>query len=116
MEQEKEDILDNDTKNPLQKKLWTIRLLLIGGGLIALTFLIATFWETLGFSNNETVWLALSMMISFGINLAGFILGFVERKRNPKRALFGVFGNLIFILLFIFVVAYSLSTMQEIQS
>ncbi len=103
------DILDNNSE-PLQKRLWAIRLLIIGGGIIAATFLVATFWETLGLNEDQTVWLALSQTIAFGINLAGLILGFVERKRNKKRSLVGIIGNLVFILLFVSIIVYSFSS------
>ena len=95
--------------------MWTIRLLISGGILIGLTFLAATFWEAFGLTVNETIWLAISMMVSFGINLAGFIIGFVERKKNPKRALFGIIGNIILVLFFISIVVYSMSLMPEVQ-
>ena len=111
---EQADILDNKDTKPLHKKLWTIRLLIIGGGLIALTFLIATFWETLGLDGRHSIWLPVSMMIAFGINVAGCIMGLTERKKNKRRALVGILGNLLLILFFLAIVGYSISTMQEV--
>lgn len=111
MEEEQNiDILDSGNVKPLQKKLWTIRLLIIGGALIVLTFLAAALWEVLGLTEDDTIWLAVSLMFAFGINLAGFISGLTELKLNRKRALFGTLGNLLLVLLFIAFVAYSIST------
>tara|TARA_R110002072_G_scaffold302977_2_gene490596 strand:- start:515 stop:760 length:246 start_codon:yes stop_codon:yes gene_type:complete len=80
----------------------------LGGAIIALTFLIATFWLELGLTNDETVWLAISMIFTFGINLAGFIFGFAERKKNKRKAIVAIIGNLIFILYFFIIVGFSL--------
>lgn len=84
-------------------------MLLVGGGINALTFLIATFWESLGFTRKETIWLAISFMTAFGVNLTGLILGFIELKKNPVRAIVGLIGNLLFVAIFILLVMYSLA-------
>lgn len=115
MEQENTDILNNGNKKTSPKNLWTIKLLIVGGAMIAITFLLATFWEDLGLTSNETVWLALSMMVAFGINLAGFIIGFFERNKNAKRALYGIIGNIILVLVFVLIVAYSFSTTSDVN-
>lgn len=115
MELEKADPLDHPpVKAPVKKKLLTITFLVIGGLIIVFTHLFAAFWGAIGLSKNETIWLALSLIISFGINLSGFIVGFVERKKNPKRALFGIIGNGLLVLFFIFIVAYSLSLPPDV--
>ncbi|MCJ8288401.1 MAG: hypothetical protein HRT58_00100 [Crocinitomicaceae bacterium] len=108
MKQKDLNILDSDI-TPLVKRLWTIRLLIIGGGIIVTTFFIGTFWRTFGLSSDVNVLLALSMMIAFGINLAGLIVGFVEKHKNLRKAMLGIIGNLMFILLFFSMVAYSFS-------
>ena len=84
---------------PVQEKLWTIRLLLIGGILIAITFLVAI--------NIGSGVLALCWLLSFGISLAGLVVGFVELKRN-NRPLLGVIGNIVLLLLFLFLLLCSL--------
>ncbi|MFT6983115.1 MAG: putative membrane protein [Crocinitomicaceae bacterium] len=90
---------NNQNTKPTQEKLWTIKLLLIGGLIIAFTFIIAI---ELGSAVLTLCWL-----LSFGVTLAGFIIGFIELKRN-NRALIGVIGNLVLLLLFIFLVLSSL--------
>lgn len=109
-EKQKNNILDTESESSLQKKLWTIRLLLVGGGMVLITFLIATLWEKLGLDSSQTIWLGLSMMVSFGVNLAGFIIGITERKKNRPRALVGIIGNLVFILFFVFIVSYAMNS------
>lgn len=87
---------------------WSIVLLIVGGGIDILTYIVASFWEVLGLSSNGTIWLALLMMIAFGLNLAGLIVGFFEIRKSRNKAIIGIVGNLLFILFFFFVVGYSL--------
>ena len=103
---ENTDLLDNI--EPRQHKMWTIRFLIAGGSIIVVTFLISTFWTELGLDRDATIILPAPLMISFGLNISGFITGIQERKINKKRALIGIVGNLLCLLFFIFVVAYSI--------
>lgn len=89
-------------------KLWTIRLLLIGLTLIVLSFAVATLWQTIGLSAHHTIWLALSLIGAFGVNVAGFVVGFSEQKKNQQRARIGIIANACCIIFFIAIVAYSL--------
>ena len=114
MNQEKMEVLDNSSNHSISQKLWSIRLLIIGVVMIVSTFLIATFWEVIGLTRTETIWLAISLMVSFGINLAGFIIGFLERKKNPKKALIGIIGNGVFVLLLFSIVVFSISLMSDV--
>lgn len=113
MQQDNIDLLDFNNPKPFARKLWTIRLFIAGGILIVLTFLFASFWEALGLSSSSLILLALCQILSFGINIAGLIFGFVEKKKNPKWAVIGIIGNLILILFFISIIAYAMSVMPE---
>lgn len=98
---------DELIKEPSQK-LWSIWLLVIGASLISVSFLIASFWESLGLNENGTIWLALAVMIGFGFNLSGLIIGFFEGKKNKIKAMVGIIGNTVLVLFVVFVVIYSL--------
>ena len=100
-----------DSNEPQKKKFLTIRLLIIGGSIIALTFIASTFWVELGLGSGTTVLLPLFLMVAFGINIAGFIHGLSIRKKHKKQALIGIIGNLLCILFFIFIVVYSIADM-----
>ncbi|MFT6243672.1 MAG: hypothetical protein ACJA0U_003028 [Salibacteraceae bacterium] len=90
MKQEKGIKIQNP-KAP-QEKLLTIKLMFIGVLLISFTFGFA-----IGISPDI---LALCWLLSFGVLLAGLIIGYVELKRN-NRALIGIVGNLALLILFI---------------
>ena len=108
---ENQDMIDHQHK--ASSPLWTIRLLITSVIITALTFLLATFWLELGFNRADTIWLALSLMISFGINIAGLIFGAIERKYNKKKALIGIIGNALLIVLFLLIVVYSIFAVVE---
>ncbi|KJF42062.1 hypothetical protein [Draconibacterium sediminis] len=76
--------------------------------IIGLTFLIATFWDMLELGANK-IPLAISMTITFGISIAGVILGITElKKAKEKKKWIGVIGNMLVLLLFIFMIIFSL--------
>ena len=105
------DILDGVQSNkrvPANRALWTIRLLVFGLALICITFLFGLLWQTIGLSEHQTIWLALSLIGAFGVNVAGFVVGFSEQKKNRKRARIGIIGNACGIAFFIAIVVYSL--------
>lgn len=116
MDQEKtDDLLDVHNTTTRAKKLWTIRFLIIGTLIIVATFVAATFWEAMGLTTYETIWLALTMILAFLVNITGFIVGFLERKKNSKRAIFGIIGNGLLVLFFLMIVVYSLFSVQPTQ-
>jgi hypothetical protein len=96
----------------IKKKLMTKKLFFTSLFLIGLTFLAATFWESIGLGTKQTPLLAFIMMIAFGINIAGVIMGINERKKGREGALFGIMGNLLLILVFLSVSTYALVTMH----
>jgi hypothetical protein len=93
-------------------KLKTNKLLLISIIIIGLTFLFATFWEALGFGKENTAVLAFSMMIAFGLNIAGLIFAFSDKKKDDKKYKIGLFGHLILIIGFFAISGYALLTMN----
>ncbi len=85
----------------------TFNLFLFSAIIIGLTLLIATFWNALGLGSNK-IPLAISIMISFGISIAGLILRLTELKQaNTRNIRIGLIGNILVILFFIFIVIYS---------
>lgn len=69
--------------------------------IIGLTFLIATSWNLLGFGSNK-IPLAILIIVSFGISLAGLILGVYKFKEVKSMKInIGLVGNALIILFFI---------------
>lgn len=102
------EIIDSSKQHEQKKHLWTIWLLITSLGLIAVTFLIATFWEAFGLTEEETIWLAVSIMIGTAANIGGLVAGIVELKKNRLRAMVGIIGNAVMILLVFGLIGYSL--------
>lgn len=101
-------IIDSEKHDQKEKHLWTIWLLLIALGLVIITFLIATFWQALGLTEKETIWLAVNIMFGTAANIGGLVMGIIERKKNNTRAIVGIIGNALMILLVVGVIGYSL--------
>lgn len=90
--------MENHKIKVMQRDLWTVKLLRIGGGFFVFTTLIATFLKSSEPTIILTSLLSLLLVISFGINLAGFVIGFSDRKKNYRLATIGIIGNFVFIL------------------
>ena len=74
---------------------------------LALTIGIATFWDVLGLGENK-IPLAISVIVTFGISIAGIILGFHEIRNNKtKKLIVGLIGNILIIVFFVMMVVYS---------
>jgi hypothetical protein len=93
-------------------KLTTNKLLLISAVIIGLTMLASSFWEVIGFGVDQAYLLAFAMMIAFGLNIAGVISGFKERGQDKKKSIFGIIGNMVLILVFLYFSTYALMTMN----
>lgn len=100
--------MNQESNQPSINKLWTTKLLVISGSSILFILLLATFWNALGLHQKSTIWLAVGLMVAFGMNIAGFVLGLLERKKNFKKAWVGMIGHLVLILLFVLMVGYSI--------
>lgn len=101
---------DHSTIAQKVKPVWSLRLFLFSLSLVVLTFLLATFWIELGFTDDQTIWLALILTIAFGISIAGCVMGFFERTKNRIRSIIGIVGNVLLILSYFGLIAYSLGT------
>ncbi|MDN5211911.1 hypothetical protein QQ020_07605 [Fulvivirgaceae bacterium BMA12] len=88
-------------------KLKTIKLLLISIVIIVPILLIATFWQSMGLSNENTIFLALALIVAFGFNTIGVILGIKEREKDHKKATIGILANATLIVLFLILVISS---------
>jgi len=102
--------LDLTDASASSKKSNSIRLFVVGLTILLLTMAFATFWEALGLGIEQTVWLGLSVVVAFVFNITGFIIGFVERKRNPRKALMGIIGNAVLLLFFGLIVVLAFFT------
>lgn len=82
----------------------SFRLFVISITIVALTFLIATFWNALRLGPNK-VSLAVAIMISFGISIAGLIIGFSELKKEKSTKLWiALIGHSLIILFFLIII------------
>jgi hypothetical protein len=64
---------------------------------------------SLGFKNEDTPFIALILMIAFGVNIAGLIFSFSERKIDKRKGAIGMIGNLFFVLLFLSLALYAIA-------
>ena len=86
-------------------KLLNISLFLFLGSIVA-----AFSWNAFGFKNEDTPIIALLLIICFGINMAGFFIGFTEERKSKRKFLYGVIGNGVFVALYIAFFVYTLTT------
>lgn len=85
----------------------SFKLFLVSAIIIVLTLLVATFWDALSLGSNKIL-LAVSIMISFGISIAGLIYGFDELKQaRLGKIKTGLVGNFLVILFFAFIIIFS---------
>ena len=85
------------------KESRSVKLFIVSIIILALTFLIATFWDSLGLGENK-IPLAMAVTIIFGISIAGVIMWFNERKQGKKTFLIGLLGNVMIIVSFIAII------------
>lgn len=88
-------------------KLWTKKLLYIGGTINLIALLFGFTWPYLDLDVETTIWIGLTFTIGFGINMSGLIAGLIEYSKNKRSARFGLIGNAIFVALFIALVVLS---------
>ncbi len=93
-------------------RLFTVKLLIISAIITGLTLLASTFWEQLGLGAKQASLLAFAMMIAFGVNIAGVILGISERHKDSRKATVGIIGNTTLIILFLSIATYALLTIH----
>jgi hypothetical protein len=87
----------------------TFRLFSYSGLILLGTFLVATFWDTLGLGENK-VPLAVATTIAFGISIAGLVVGFAEIKRlKTLKVWVGFVGHFIIIAVFVLTVIYAMT-------
>ena len=96
-----------DINQTVNMKLNSIKLSILGMAIIAPVFIIATFWQALGFGSEETIFLALALIAAFGFNITGLIFGIKERKKDHKKALIGILANSALVVLFFIVLISS---------
>ena len=87
----------------------TFRLFTISGLILLGTILVATFWDMLNLGPNK-VPLALTTTVSFGLSIAGLVVGFEERKRTKNtKTIVGLAGHFIIVGVFVFTVVYAMN-------
>jgi peptidoglycan/LPS O-acetylase OafA/YrhL len=91
-------------------QLITLKLLSVSLFLIICTMLVATFWTDFGLGVQETIFLPVPLIISFGLNVAGLVFSFTERKSDKLKAQIGSLGHGLLIISFIALVTYSILT------
>ena len=84
------------------------RLFMVSILIFAITFIIAIFWQTFGLTDKQTPFLAILLVIIFGLNIAGVIIGFGEIKTGERKAKIGLIGNSVFIVFMIMLTIYAI--------
>ena len=70
---------------------------------MALAVLLAAFWDLLGIENKNLIVIGFIGMFSFGIAIAGLILGISEIKYSrTSKTWIGLIGNILITLLLIY--------------
>ena len=94
--------IDSEKQTSKSKELWTIRLLLLTVLLTAFNLIVLTLDGTIRIPHRYQMLLPpFSIPIAFVSSIAGFVVGFYERKKNKRQALFGIIGNLVILILYI---------------
>ncbi|MBX2842759.1 MAG: hypothetical protein KTR26_13390 [Flammeovirgaceae bacterium] len=88
-------------------KLMSIRLFIASLVIMVATIVLALFWDTLQLSKKQTIFLALTFILAFGLNIAGLVFGIYSLKIDQKKSWIGILGNSFLILLFVIVVGYA---------
>ncbi len=87
----------------------TFRLFVISGLLLLGTILISTFWDALGLGENK-IPLAVAVTITFGISIAGLVIGFGEIKKSRTVPLWiGLVGHVSVVAIFIWIIIYAMN-------
>ncbi|MBZ0326174.1 MAG: hypothetical protein K8F54_01095 [Altibacter sp.] len=83
------------------------KILILNLILILLAFIVGFYWNELGFSNHDQNYLALAVIIIFGLSVGGLFAGIVEHNYDQMGAIIGIIGNalLIIISISIFILA-----------
>ncbi|MES2678267.1 MAG: hypothetical protein V4635_00215 [Bacteroidota bacterium] len=90
----------------------TNKLLLITVIVTAVLFLTAAFHENLGMKPQHASILIFVMLLNFGANVAGLIVGISEKRKGKKNAVVGIIGNSLLILFFLGLSGYAISIIQ----
>lgn len=108
------ETIDSEIGGELKKGLWTVRLFTLSLAL-TIVLLLVTFSDIdLGFPHKLLMQtLLLLSIIAITMSLIGFIIAFFERKHNKKRALFGLIGNLVILLLYVFMFLWIMMVLTQ---
>ena len=88
----------------------TVKLLNISLILFLASMIAAFSWIALGFKNEDLPFIAVLLIICFGLNVAGVFVGFFEERKSQNKFLYGILGNLVFVVLYMTFFIYVLTT------
>jgi hypothetical protein len=85
----------------------TNKILIVNVILGLIIFLIAFFQTELGLTDHDYYYLALLLVIVFGMSIGGFFAGIIEHKYDVGKTTIGILGNIFLVVLFlsIFIIA-----------
>ena len=99
-------MIEREPNRP-NRTLISMRLLIISVIIYLCTLFLGILGETMGLSkSNRMNIIYYSLLVAFLMNLAGFILGILERKKDFENAINGIVGNLIPILIVVVLFTY----------
>lgn len=103
-----------DDQNNRNRPLLSLRLLIVSVIVYISSLFIGILGSTMGFSpTNQMNIVFYCVLTAFCMNIAGVVVGILERKRDFENAMNGIIGNLVPILIVLILVAYFLSVMYN---
>ncbi len=97
---EENHTLDSPHTYPEKNTFWTIRLLILSLITLFLLFCFAEFTTELGITHRRLmIILQFLIVITIGLNVSGFVMGFIERKHSRKKSLVGTICNGILLII-----------------
>jgi len=82
------------------------KILLLNVVIIILMIIADKFWKELGFSESDNLYYFLIGVIVFGISIGGAIVGMAEYRMKRKKAVIGLIGNFVLVLIFLIMFFY----------
>ena len=88
----------------------TVKLLNVSLILLVVSLIAAFSLTALGFKNEEMPFIAVLLIICFGLNVAGAFVGFYEERKSRKKFLYGIIGNSVLVTFYVTFFIYVLTT------
>lgn len=114
---EEHDVLDSPNRPLVTKNLWTVRFLVISLAVLGLLFVFSELRAPLHLTsrNNGLILIGIMNAAVVLFAFAGFIMGFTEWNYNKKRALIGLVGNALILVIYVLLAFVAYNTLQRLH-